>query len=354
MTTPIPDDRSLDQALHRWLNDGDEPPVDRPRQIDRIMDHVDETRQRHRLWPRNPFGRRAMHRAGGAEASFGSARAGVVVALTPIKSMGAVVALVAAAALLVAIAQGPATVRLAGAVAPSPTDEALFERANALWSGDVTAVTDVYAADAVRTLLWQDKVERISGSDDIAGQAQLWSAIDRPVPLRTRLPSGAAGEHRYVTVSPAFGGVPCVIWIEDERITRHDCILPMGRMDTPPSFAPVAPDAEVRREAISTLNNQGWRGDLEALEQAASADIIHKVAYDNTDVTHVGIGKYRSIASLDLPPVEKQMPDIDLPAPQGELRWANFGSVGGGTLCVFWAAGEQIVRHDCIVPTRSY
>jgi hypothetical protein len=58
-------------------------------------------------------------------------------------------------------------------------------------------------------------------------------------------------------------------------------------------------------------------------------------------------------AWLDLPPVENQMPDIDLPAPQGELRWANFSSVGGGSLCVFWAAGEQLVRHDCIVPTRS-
>jgi hypothetical protein len=48
------------------------------------------------------------------------------------------------------------------------------------------------------------------------------------------------------------------------------------------------------------------------------------------------------------------MPDIDLPAPQGELRWANFSSVGGGSLCVFWAAGEQSFRHDCIVTTRSY
>ncbi|MFO7532338.1 MAG: hypothetical protein R6W93_07720 [Candidatus Limnocylindrales bacterium] len=354
MTTRMPDGRDMGEVVRSWMRDEEEPTADRNRQIGRIMGGVDETRQRRRLWPPDPFARRAMHRADGAEASLGSARTGVVVTLTPLRGMGAGAALVVAAALLVAVAQGPATVRLAGAVAPSPVDEALFERASALWSGDVLAVSDVYVSDAVRTLLWLDKVERFRGSDAIAGQAQLLAAIDEPEPLRTRLPNGVAGEHRYVTVSPNVGGVACVVWIEDERITRHDCILPVASVDPPPSFVSVAPDAEVRREAISTLNSRGWRGDLDALEQAASADIIHKVAYNNTDVTHIGIGKYRSVAGLDLPPVENQMPDIDLPAPQGELRWANFSSVGGGSLCVFWAADEQLVRHDCIVPTRSY
>ena len=354
MTTPLPDDRDLDRALHRWMHDDDVPPVDRPRQIATILQRVDETRPRRRLWPLNPFVRRAMHRAGGAEDHPGGTRPGVVATLTPVWSVAAVVALVAAAALVFSVAQTPATSRPAGAVAPSPDDEALFERAGAFWSGDVTAVTEVYAADAVRTLLWQDKVERLSGPDAIAGQAKRLAAIDVPTLRRTRLPNGRAGEHRYVTVSPGLGGVACVVWIEDERITRHDCILPLASVDPSPSFAQLAPDAEVRREAISMLNARGWRGDLAALEQGASADIVHKVAYDNTDVTHVGIGKYRSIAGMALPPPEAQMPNIDLPAPQGELRWADFSSVGGGSLCVFRAADEQIVRHDCIVPTRSY
>ncbi len=354
MTTPLPDDRGLHQALHRWMHDDDVPPVDRPRQIATILRRVDETRPRRRLWPLNPFVRRAMHRAGGAEGNPGSSRPGVLVALTPVRSAAAVAALVAASTLLFFVAQTPAAERLAGAIAPSPVDEALFERASALWSGDVGAVSEVYAADAVRTLLWQDKVERFSGRDAIAGQVQQLAVIDEPTLRRTRLPNGRAGEHRYLTVSPGLGGVACVVWIEDERITRHDCIMPIASVDPPPSFAPVAADAEARREAISTLNSRGWRGDLEALEQAASADIIHKIAYNNTDVTHVGIRTYRSIAGLDLPPVEEQMPAVDLPAPRDELRWADFSSVGGGSLCVFWAADEQLVRHDCIVPTRSY
>ncbi len=354
MTTPLPDDRGMDQALHRWMHDDDVPPTDRTQQIADILRRVDETRPRRRLWPLYPFGRRAMHRADGVEAHLGSTRGGVVVALTPLRSIGTVAALVAGAVLLYAVAQAPAAVRIAGAIAPSPADEALFQRASAAWSGDVGAVADVYAEDAVQTLLWQDKVERFTGTDAISEQLPHFSSINDPEPPRTRLPDGGARQHRYVTISPRLGGVACVIWIEEERITRHDCILPMASVDPPPSFAPVATDAESRREAITALNYRGWRGDREALDEAASVDIIHKVAFNNTDVTHVGVDKYWSVASLGLAPVETQMPDVDLPAPEGELRWANFSSVGGGSLCVFWAADDQIVRHDCIVPTRSY
>ncbi len=40
--------------------------------------------------------------------------------------------------------------------------------------------------------------------------------------------------------------------------------------------------------------------------------------------------------------------DVDLPAPDGEIRWANFSNIGTGTLCVFWARDGLITRHDCI------
>ena len=210
----------------------------------------------------------------------------------------------------------------------------------------------------MQTLLWQDKVERFTGTDAISEQLPHSSSINVPEPPRTRLPDGGAGQHRYVTISPRLGGVACVIWIEEERITRHDCILPMASVDPPPSFAPVATDAESRREAITALNYRGWRGDREALDEAASVDIIHKVAFNNTDVTHVGVDKYWSVASLGLAPVETQMPDVDLPAPEGELRWADFSSVGGGSLCVFWAAAQlhppRLHRADSQLLTRRH
>ena len=56
-----PDD--LDAAVRSWLRENDEPTPDRSRHIGRIMGRVDETKQRRRLWPLNPFGRRAVHSA---------------------------------------------------------------------------------------------------------------------------------------------------------------------------------------------------------------------------------------------------------------------------------------------------
>ena len=85
MTTPLPDDRGMDQALHRWMHDDDVPPTDRTQQIADILRRVAETKPRRRLWPLYPFGRRAMHRADGVEAHLGSTRGGVVVALTPLR-----------------------------------------------------------------------------------------------------------------------------------------------------------------------------------------------------------------------------------------------------------------------------
>jgi hypothetical protein len=59
----------MNNALRSWLRTDDEPVADRDRQVGRIMGGVDETRQRRRLWPPNPFGRRAVHSAAGSDGS---------------------------------------------------------------------------------------------------------------------------------------------------------------------------------------------------------------------------------------------------------------------------------------------
>jgi hypothetical protein len=41
---------------------------------------------------------------------------------------------------------------------------------------------------------------------------------------------------------------------------------------------------------------------------------------------------------------------VDLPAPEGELFWADYNDMYAGTLCVFWARDDRITRHDCVVP----
>ncbi len=51
--------------------------------------------------------------------------------------------------------------------------------------------------------------------------------------------------------------------------------------------------------------------------------------------------------------IEPIGPRIDIPAVDGEWRWASFASLGGGAACLFHAVDGLLVRHDCIVPERS-
>ncbi len=358
MTTPTLDDDRVDQVVHDWVRDDDERAPDRAEQVGRIMDHVDATKQRRRFWPLIPFGRRAMHSATGAEAPVESTSGAPIAALTPLRAIAAVAVLVVGGSLLLYSATvAPAPAQLPGGLPVDLADEALFERMSALWAGgatDLSAVADVYAPDAVHTVLWQDGVERFSGSVSIGARIKVSRDLRGQEPQRTRLTDAASGEHRYLTVSSQVGGMPCAIWIENERIMRHDCILPMISGVVLPVFGSVAADAHVKREALMALIVEGWHGDREVLEQAVSPDIIHKVAYNNHDVTHRGVDAYWSVANQALAPPEALIPNIDLPAPEDELRWTDFSDVGGGSLCTFWARDDQIIRHDCIVPTRSY
>jgi hypothetical protein len=45
--------------------------------------------------------------------------------------------------------------------------------------------------------------------------------------------------------------------------------------------------------------------------------------------------------------------NVDLSAPDDQIRWADFSHVGSGSLCLFWAKDGLIARHDCIVPSRT-
>jgi len=358
MTTPTLDDDRMDQVVHDWVRDDDERAPDRTEQVGHIMDRVDATKQRRRFWPINPFGRRAVHSATSADEVVAVATARHTSALTPLRVMTTITLIVLGAAGLVFVSgQVPDEPQSPAALPVDLADEALFERMSTLWAGsatDISTVTDVYAADAVHTVLWQDKVERFSGSDSIGARIAVSADLRGQEPQRTRLQDAASDEHRYLTVSPLPSSTLCVIWIKDELITRHDCILPAASDRVLPIFAPVAADADVKREALETLVVEGWRGDREVFERVISPDIIHKVAYNNHDVTHRGIDLYWSIASQSVVPPKALDPNLDLPAPDGELRWTNFSDVGGGALCTFWAADGQVVRHDCVVPTRSY
>jgi hypothetical protein len=350
MTTPLRDDHDMKNTVRGWLREDDEPTMDRNRQVSRIMGRVDETKQRRRRWPLNPFGRRAVHSATGTDGAVAGGRS---TKLAPMRLMTAVIVVtLVSISLLYMAARPPGPMPSPAALPVDPADEALFERMAGLWVGsesDLTVALEVYADDAVHTVLWQDDVERISGNFGIWSRMRRSEIVQQETKRRVRLPDTADGAHRYLVVTPGSGGIACAFWVEDERITRHDCILPMSQRDATPAF-PVADSSAVpAREELAAVVSQGWAGDDNAMEQSISADIVHHVALDNHAYTLEGLDQYQSVATAGGPQV--LAPAIDLPAPEGELRWTDFSDIAGGTLCIFWARDDQVIRHDCIVPT---
>jgi len=331
MTTPKLDDQHLNDVIRGWMRDDDERAPDRPGQVDRIMDGIDATRQRHRWWPVIPFGRRAVHSARDDERSpaAGTSSGGAVAALSPVRVVASLaVVAVAVTTLLYAAGQVPPATVGPGSGPMLPADAALFDQLDEVWADDevdAASVLEVYAADAVHTSLWTDKAERFTGGEDIAARIRVSSRLSRDDTRRVRLPDTLGGVRRYLTIHPDIGGMPCVFWIADDRITRHDCILPMASYFAVP-FVAGDPPTDV------------------------SPDIIHQVAFDNVETTYDGIDEYWSVTNVGRTPVP-EIPNVDLPAPEGELRWVDFSDVGGGALCTFWARDDQIARHDCIVPT---
>jgi len=368
----LPDDRDLEQTVRSWMRDDDDHPADRNRQVGRVMGRVDETRQRRRRWLSLPFRHRTpavdehdddLVALGGDVAARGGRIAPALMAAV------AVIALLATGLLYTTFrptdpVAAPGMSAGSGSPEPGSTwlpvdeeDEALFDRVANVWANDaidVAEVMEVYASDAVHTALWTDRVQRFIGSNAIANRImQSENLGSRTLQERWRIEDGPGGEHRYLSVVEDIGDMACVWWVKDGRITRHDCILPMSE-EFGELFAPGEPPSDVSREDLQERLAAGWAGDRGAMESAVEPEVIHYVAFNDHAVVHKGIDEYEQVASQPgMPPPTVLAPAIDLAAPEGELRWTDFSDVGGGTLCTFWARGDKVIRHDCIVPAYT-
>jgi hypothetical protein len=359
MTGPIRDDRSMNAAIRSWLTENREPALDRGRQIGRIMDRVDEVGQRRRRWWLDPFGRRAAHAAAtGTDEAVDHAR-GRTGVLVPAGALAAVALVLVVAMSLVWAASRPLEQRMVPASwAVNPADEALFEGFVKLWTGDATDLAttrQVYAEDAALRVLWLDHEEVISGSDAIWMHMRGSASADYTKVGLIPLPDHFSGAHLYLLVpaSPdatALAGAACVLWIEDERIERHDCIEPRSfENDAQPRLVAPDPSKSAERKALADAFTAAIAAH-DSLEAFVSPEVAHHVLSTNQMYTLEGITEYRSVMSLGGP---NAIADADLPAPEGEIRWANFSDLGSGTLCVFRARDGLIIRHDCILPSTS-
>ena len=358
MTSPQRDDREMDAILRSWLVDDAGPSPDRRGQVRQIMGRVDQVRQRRRFWPLIPFGQRAeASAADGAEASVVPTH-GHTSVLVPAGAMSVVVVAVLLSVSLLWVASRPVEQQLVPAGWPvDPADRALFKGFVALWDGedaDLATLQGVYAEDAQLRLLWLDEEEVVSG------QVAIRERIRELAPTRTerdlvRLEDHFSGARRYLLTPAASGSTPlaasaCVLWIEADKVRLHDCILPASSKSTEPLELDM-PDASTsaQREALANALTVALAAH-EPLEALIAPDVAHHVLSTNQMYTLEGITEYRSVMSLG---GTTTLIDVDLPAPDGEIRWANFSKLGSGTLCLFWAKDGLITRHDCIVPSTT-
>lgn len=104
-------------------------------------------------------------------------------------------------------------------------------------------------------------------------------------------------------------------------------------------------------DELTGLNLRAWAGETDLLEQVYTPDGVHTATYYDLTTEFAGPSE---IASLVGTSIELIGPRIDIPAADGEWRWASFTSLAGGTACLFRAGDGMIMRHDCVLPTRSY
>lgn len=104
-------------------------------------------------------------------------------------------------------------------------------------------------------------------------------------------------------------------------------------------------------EELSELNLRAWAGETELLGEVYAPDGVHTATFYDRTREYVGPeGIDRVAGSGSIEPIG---PQIEIPAPAGELRWASFSTLGGGTACLFHAVDGHIVRHDCVLSGSS-
>ncbi len=114
----------------------------------------------------------------------------------------------------------------------------------------------------------------------------------------------------------------------------------------------VAAAAASSSEELDALAVRAWNSEPELLDQVYAPDGVHTATF--YDRTNEYIGPERIAEIRGFVAIEEVGPLIDIPAADGEWRWASFVSLAGGTACLFRAVDGQITRHDCVLPERSY
>ena len=104
-------------------------------------------------------------------------------------------------------------------------------------------------------------------------------------------------------------------------------------------------------DELTELNLQAWAGETDLLSEVYAPDGVHTATFYDRTTEYTGPDEIARVTGFGT--MELIGPRIEIPAVDGEWRWASFASIGGGTACLFHAVDGLMVRHDCVVPERS-
>jgi hypothetical protein len=105
-------------------------------------------------------------------------------------------------------------------------------------------------------------------------------------------------------------------------------------------------------DELTELNLRAWAGETDLLDEVYTPEGVHTATFYDRTNEYTGPDAIQPLTGRTT--VELIGPRIDIPADEGEWRWATFASLGGGTACLFHAVDGRITRHDCVLPEYSY
>ena len=109
--------------------------------------------------------------------------------------------------------------------------------------------------------------------------------------------------------------------------------------------------ATTTTDQLEELNLRAWNGETELLAEVYAPDAVHSATFYALTREYVGPDAIAAVARYG--GIEQVAPHIDIPAAEGELRWADFVSLAGGSACLWRAIDDLIVRQDCVLPESS-
>lgn len=233
-------------------------------------------------------------------------------------------------------------------VATATTAQDLADLNVRAWNGEPELLSEVYATDGVHTATFYDRTNEYVGPEELRKVAG-YGGIEPIGPL-IEIPS-ADGELRWAGFSTLAGGSACLFHAVDDRIVRHDCVLPesSGGNRSPVGLAGPAASAEIDRIVERLREAWGPGTDLELLAEVYAPDAVHSARYLDTTRRYTGPEEILAVARFggNIRPIGDR---VDFEAPEGELAWAGVSSVAGGSVCLFRAVDGLVTRHDCVLP----